>query len=110
MSPRETDEIEHTVRSDRAFDLGHTLRLHGELTSDTTGEFERAIRAVLEGSPREIVIDLSELRQIDDAGLTALLKAHLRSRRRGMQIRFVPEEHAAVKQVVAVTGADEPSD
>jgi anti-anti-sigma factor len=74
------------------------------LTEATAGDFEKAIRGALQAAPRELVVDLTEVDLIDDAGLTALLKAHLRSRRHGLQLTFVPEEHEAVKQVVAITG------
>jgi anti-anti-sigma regulatory factor len=80
------------------------------LTEATIGYFENSIRAALQAAPRELVVDLTAVSIVDDAGLTALLKAHLRSRRHGSPIRFEPEEHPAVRQVVAVTGTEEASD
>jgi anti-anti-sigma regulatory factor len=73
-------------------------------------DFEKAMRLALQASAREIVVDLTGVDRVDDEGLTALLKAHLRSRQRGLPIRFVPADHQAVKQVAAVTGTDEISD
>lgn len=107
MPSRESNESE---RSARALEIDHCLRLSGELTHATVRDFDKAIGAAFQASPQEIVIDLAGLDQIDEAGLTALLKAHLRSRRHGLPIKFVPEEHAAVKQVVAVTGTEENPD
>ena len=86
------------------------LYLSGELSKATAPELEKSIRTALEASPRELTVDLTDVETIDDAGLTTLLKAHLRGRRHGLPIRFVPAEHSAVKQIVAVTGTDESSD
>jgi anti-anti-sigma regulatory factor len=80
------------------------------LTQSTVSEFEKATRAALQAGPRELIVDVTEIDLIDDAGLTALLKAHLRSRRRGVPLKFVPAQHEAVRQVVAVTGNNEMSD
>ena len=73
-------------------------------------DFEKLIRLALQASPREIVVDMTGVDRIDESGLTALLKAHLRSRQHGLPIRFVPADHQAVKQLVAVTGNGENSD
>ena len=89
-------------------DLG--LRLSGELVRGTVRNFENAIRLALQASPREIVVDMTGVDRIDETGLTALLKAHLRSRQHGLPIRFVPADHEAVRQLVTVTGTDEISD
>jgi anti-anti-sigma factor len=86
------------------------LRLSGELVRATVRDFEKALRLALQASPREIVVDMTGINHIDETGMTALLKAHLRSRQRGLPIRFVPEDHEAVKQLVAVTGNGENSD
>jgi anti-anti-sigma factor len=95
------------VASGGALGIDYNLRLSGELTQATVGRFEKAIRGALEASPQEIVVDLTGIDSIDDTGLTALLKAHLRSRQRGRPIKFVPSDHEVVKQVVAVTGTNE---
>jgi anti-sigma B factor antagonist len=91
-------------------DVDLSLRLSGRLDGSTVVRFEKAIRAALESSPREIVVDLTGVDFIDPTGQTALLKAHLRSRQRGLPITFIPSDHEAVKQLVAVTGSDEISD
>jgi anti-anti-sigma factor len=107
---RDTPETEHPVRSDETLEIDHRVRLSGQLTQVTVGKFEKVIRAAVEASPRELIIDLTDIDLIDDAGLTALMKAHLRSRRRGLPLKFVPAEHEAVRQVVAITGTNEISD
>jgi anti-anti-sigma regulatory factor len=107
---RESHETERAAPPAGALQIDHSLRLSGELTEATIGGFETAIRGALQSPPREIVVDLTEVGLVDEAGLTALLKAHLRSRRHGSPIKFVPAEHPAVRQVVAVTGTEEASD
>lgn len=104
MVPQDAHQTEQSARSGGTLDVDHHLLLSGELVQATVGGFDKAIRAVLNGSPREIVVDLTEVGRIDEAGLTALLKAHLRSRQRGLPIRFVPSDHEAVKQLLTVTG------
>jgi anti-anti-sigma factor len=93
-----------------AVEIDYCLRLSGELVQGSVGQFEKAIRAALKASPREIVVDLTGVDSIDETGLTALLKAHLRSRQLGLRIRFVPSDHEAVRQVVTVTGTEEIAD
>ena len=110
MPSRDTHQVGQSAQPEATLRIDHRLRLSGELTQATLGDFEKAIRGALDASPREIAVDLTEIDFIDDAGLTALLKAHLRSRRHGLSIKFVPSDHAAVKQVVAITGTDEISD
>jgi anti-anti-sigma factor len=107
---RDSHETGRSAHTDGTLEIDHRLRLSGELTQATVGTFEKAIRVALQASPREVVVDLTGIDLIDDAGLTALLKAHLRSRRHRLPITFVPAEHEAVKQVVAITGTDEISD
>jgi anti-anti-sigma factor len=107
---KEARETEHPAQPGGALELDLTLRLSGELAGARVAEFEKALRMALQTSPREIVVDLTAVDRIDDTGLTALLKAHLRSRQRGLAMRFVPADHEAVKQLVAVTGSEEISD
>jgi anti-anti-sigma factor len=107
---RDTHETEHSTHPGGALGIDHRIRLSGELTQATVGNFEKAIRAAVQGSPREIVVDLTGIDLIDETGLTALLKAHLRSRRHGLPITFVPSDHEAVRQVVALTGTNEVSE
>lgn len=101
---------EHSAQSGEALDVELCLRLSGSLVRATVKDFDKAIRAALQASPRELVVDLTGVERIDESGLTALLKAHLRSRQHGLPIRFVPSDHQAVRQLVAVTGTDEISD
>jgi anti-anti-sigma factor len=108
--PRRESHDTGRSHTEGTLEIDHRLRLSGELTQATVGNFEKAIRVALQSSPREIVVDLTGIDLIDEAGLTALLKAHLRSRRHRLPITFVPAEHEAVRQLVAITGTDEASD
>lgn len=110
MPRKAADETHQPARSDAELDIDHRLRLTGELSASSVARFERAIRAILQTSPRSIVVDLTDLDSIDETGMTALLKAHLRSRQHGRPIEFVPADHEAVKQVAAFTGSEDVSD
>jgi anti-anti-sigma factor len=108
--PRRDPPAEQYASPGGALGIDQRLSLSGELTQATAGNFENATRAALHASPRELVVDLTDVDLIDDAGLTALMKTHLRSRRRGVPLKFVPAEHEAVRQVVAITGTNEVSE
>jgi anti-anti-sigma factor len=103
---RAADETGQSARADEAIGIDYRVRLSGRLVGSSVPAFEKALRAALEASPRSIVVDLTDVELIDEAGLTALLKTHLRSRQRGLPIELVPSDHQAVKQVAALTGAD----
>lgn len=110
MTPPDARGTEHSPQSGEALEVELCLRLSGSLVHATVKDFEKQIRVALQASPREIVVDLTDVERIDESGLTALLKSHLRSRQHGLPIRFVPSDHQAVRQLAAVTGADEISD
>jgi anti-anti-sigma factor len=110
LTPPDARESDSPTQSGETLEIDLGVRLSGELVRATVREFENAIRLALQASPRAIVVDMTGIDRIDEAGLTALLKAHLRSRQRGLPIRFIPSDHEAVKQVAAVTGSDEISD
>jgi anti-anti-sigma factor len=110
LAPPDARETEPTTHSGGTLVLDLGLRLSGELVESTVRDFEKAMRLALQASAREIVVDLTGVERVDDAGLTALLKAHLRSRQRGLPISFVPADHEAVKQLITVTGTEETSD
>jgi anti-anti-sigma factor len=110
VAPPGASGTEHSAESRETLEVEFCLRLSGSLVHATVKNFEKAIRVALQASPREVVVDLTGVERIDDSGLTALLKSHLRSRQRGLPIRFVPSDHQAVKQLAAVTGNDESSE
>lgn len=106
MAREEGSETKGSAQPGQKLGMEFCLRLSGELAGAGVGNLEKALRAALQASPTEIVVDLSGVELVDEAGLTALLKAHLRSRQRGLPIRFEPSDHEAVRQLEAVTGTD----
>jgi anti-anti-sigma factor len=110
VAPPDAPESEPPTQQGEPLLVDVNLRLTGELAGGAVRDFEKAIRLALQLRAREIVLDMTAVDRVDEAGLTALLKAHLRSRQHGLPIRFVPSDHQAVKQVAAVTGTDELSD
>ena len=110
VAPPDASGTEHSAKSGETLELELWLHLSGSLVRSTVKDFEKRIRVALQASPREVVVDLTDVEHIDEAGLTALLKSHLRSRQHGLPIRFVPSDHQAVRQLAAVTGNDEDSD
>jgi anti-anti-sigma factor len=106
VSPKDS-ETKGPAEPGQQLGMEFRLRLSGELAAGAgVGNLEKALRAALQASPSEIVVDLTDVELVDEAGLTALLKVHLRSRQRGLPIRFEPSDHEAVRQLVAVTGTD----
>ena len=81
------------------------LLVTGELDLDSAAKLEGAIWVAEHRMAREVIVDLSDLRSMDSAGLDVLLDAHTRGEQNGRRLRFVPSKYEAVRQVVAVTGA-----
>ena len=53
---------------------GQVVRLRGEATVDQVERLRSSLRAVCEGKPRRVVLDLAELTFINSDGLGALLE------------------------------------
>lgn len=66
-----------------------TLRIKGELDALTTPELRPTLDAVVRDGPREVTVDLSDLRLIDSSGVGALVSLFKRIRANGGSIRFV---------------------
>jgi len=92
------------VQSVRAADHLCVL-VSGDLDLASADELEEAIRVAEKATAGAIVVDLTNLRFMDSAGLTVLLKAHTRSQHDGDRIRFMPSKDDAVRQLIAVTDA-----
>jgi anti-anti-sigma regulatory factor len=110
VAPPDASGTEPSAKEGETLELELRLVLSGSLVRGTVKDLVKGIRVALQASPREVVVDLTGVERIDEAGLTALLKAHLRSRQHGLPIRFVPADHQAVRQLAAVTGNGENSD
>jgi anti-sigma B factor antagonist len=108
------DRGEDGIRLDRAyFSLevqrdGTTLalRLAGEFDWAVIGHVEGALEKALQTPTEQIVFDLSALEFLDAAGLTTILKANERARRRRVNLTVVRPRGRA-NAIFALTGADE---
>jgi anti-sigma B factor antagonist len=66
-----------------------TLKVEGELDALTAAELRPTLDAVVAGSPRQVTVDLSDLRLIDSSGVGALVSLYKRVRAGGGDVRFV---------------------
>ncbi len=78
------------------------LSLRGELDLTSAQTFERELRAVESGNPRQLVIDLSALEFMDSTGLRTLLSARERAQEdgHGLALRRGPRQ---VQRVLELT-------
>jgi anti-sigma B factor antagonist len=66
-----------------------TLKVDGELDALTAADLRPALDALVAERPREVTVDLSELRLIDSSGVGALVSLYKRVRAQGGDVRFV---------------------
>ena len=66
-----------------------TLKVEGELDELTAVELRPTLDAVVAGCPRQVTVDLSDLRLIDSSGVGALVSLYKRVRASGGDVRFV---------------------
>jgi anti-sigma B factor antagonist len=84
----------------------HTIVLTGEADLQGVPEVEAALKDALDGEPRLIVIDLSNLTFIDSSGLHTLVTAHELCRARGHELRIIPGP-ANVQRLFELTGMND---
>ncbi|WIY06581.1 STAS domain-containing protein [Amycolatopsis mongoliensis] len=84
----------------------HVVEVAGEIDAGTAAEFRRELAAAAVDSAELVVVDLSEVRFIDSAGVTVLAGLHRRGRDRGVSVKVVTRQYA-VKRVLGITGLDE---
>ncbi len=58
------------------------------------------------GRPKELVLDLHDLRFMDSTGLRLILSAHQRARRSGRHLRIIPGGDA-IRRIFRLTGVTE---
>lgn len=80
-----------------------TVSANGALSLLTTDEFRKETAVWLEANPRQIILDMRKIIQIDSAGIGALLQAISACTARGINfnITHVP---SALKTVFAMSG------
>ncbi len=94
--------------SHRRAGVAHVVEVAGEIDAGTAPELRRelASEAVDTTVAELVVVDLSEVRFIDSAGLTILAGLQRRSRERGVTVKVVTRQYA-VKRALNITGLDE---
>ncbi|NJC72086.1 STAS domain-containing protein [Planosporangium thailandense] len=90
------------VRADGA---GLVVSLHGEMDADGSDSFERATqRLIAQRRPRLLHIDLADLRFLDSAGVSAIVRLWRLARRERCSLRVV-NPTGAVRRALEMTGA-----
>lgn len=82
----------------------HAMRIESDLTIYTVAEWKEALLRALERSP-ELAVDLSDVSELDTAGLQLLLLASREARQTGKTLTWVAPSNA-VSQVVALCNVD----
>jgi anti-anti-sigma factor len=80
--------------------------LRGELDLGSADEVHTALTAVIDDMPNPLVLDLSELRFCDSAGLAVLVRAHQRLAARGRKL-VVARPTPIVARVLDLSGLDQ---
>ena len=65
-----------------------TIHVRGRLTLPDCAALQQAIARLVDAGCREMVIELTDVSDIDSAGLGALVVATAAARRRGMDVRI----------------------
>jgi anti-sigma B factor antagonist len=79
--------------------LGPTITLAGELDSSNVGRLETSVTAIVAERPERVVFDLSELRFMDSAGISVLVR--LAAEVNAVLIR---DPSPIVRRVIEITG------
>jgi anti-sigma B factor antagonist len=95
--------IEHfSTASQRIGDTTH-IRVHGELDCATVPSLEGRMDAVLQDGHGPVVLDLSDLRFMDTAGLRLALRLEARAQLHGVDLSLL-EGPGPVERVFELTG------
>jgi anti-sigma B factor antagonist len=84
-------------------DGGHTLKLAGELDLATAPRLDAAIAQACDGGATRVVLDLTNLRFLDSAGLRAILYARSNCIERGCGF-LLTRPQPPVERLFALTG------
>lgn len=80
------------------------MRFSGEIDMRVAGEAVDVIAdTVLDGSPKQMVVDLYQVSLLDSTGVAALVTAHKIAAHRGCHL-VVANPRAMVRELLAVTG------
>lgn len=82
----------------------HHVRFSGEIDMRVAGEAVNVIaETVLDGRPKQMVVDLRQVSLLDSTGVAALVTAHKIAAHRGCHL-VVANPRAVVRELLAVTG------
>ena len=96
---------EFSVRSEREDAKTHVLQLYGELDCPRAATLDSELRRAEQSDASSIVVDLSGLKFIDSAGITAIALAEMRSRANGRRLSFL-RGTGQVERVLVQTGIE----
>lgn len=75
----------------------------GEIDSSTAPSLREQLDELLDGTPRDITVDMDAVTFLDSAGLCVLAAAHRRATAQGTQLRVVASGRAVVRPL-QITG------
>lgn len=64
------------------------IRCSGRIVSSTAGSFQTKVRSLIPEA-KSVVLDLTDVRQIDSSGLGALVSVYMSARRRGCALKLI---------------------
>jgi len=82
-----------------------TVVLGGDVDIATVGEVRRALAEAIEAAHRRVVVDLHRVEYLDSSGIKALVRANIRARVTGKELR-VRGADGAVRRILELTGID----
>ena len=99
MAELENNAVELRIETSQDHGTEPTIALSGELDSSNAERLETAVSALLAERPRRVVFDLSQLRFMDSAGISVLVR--LAGQVETVQIR---DPSPIVRRVIEITG------
>jgi anti-sigma B factor antagonist len=99
MAGLEDNAVELRIDAESARAVPPKLALAGELDSSNAQRLEAAVAPIVEQGPERVVLDLSELRFMDSAGISVLVR--LAAEVQTVEIR---DPSPIVRRVIEVTG------
>ncbi len=93
------DGVELSIDTEAAGAVPPKLALAGELDSSNVEQLEAAVASIVDRGPERVVFDLSELRFMDSAGISVLVR--LAAEVQTVEIR---DPSPIVRRVIEITG------
>ncbi|MCU1685928.1 MAG: hypothetical protein JWQ81_6667 [Amycolatopsis sp.] len=93
-----------TLRTARPTAQHVLLTASGEITADSVPALTEMVETRLRGTLTRLTLDVSAVTSIDTVGLSALVRAQLVARCRGIELRFLTRDNASVHQRLTHAG------